>query len=237
VAVDLRERLERLDWTALEQALWTDGWAATPPVLRPQECAALVALWEEPRRFRAHVDMGRLRFGEGEYRYFAHPLPATVRTLRTVAYAALAPIANRWTEALGGAERYPPRLGSFLARCRARDQTKPTPLLLRYETGGYNRLHRDLYGDVAFPFQVTSFLSRPGVDYGGGEFLLLESRARCQSRGEALRGEQGQLLIFPNSVRPLRTARGVARAQVRHGVSRVRRGLRFALGVIFHDAR
>ena len=181
--------------------------------------------------------MARLRFGVGEYRYFAAPLPPFVGALRGAVYDRLAPVANRWMELLGRAERFPPRLDAFLDHCRRRGQIKPTPLLLRYGPGGYNCLHRDLYGDVAFPLQATIFLSRP-EDYAGGEFLLVEQRPRAQSRGEALTFGRGEMLVFPNAVRPARTARGtVIRNTVRHGVSTVRAGERWALGLIFHDAR
>jgi hypothetical protein len=221
----------------IEAALRERGWARTPRLLSPAECRALIALWADERRFRARVDMARLRFGVGEYRYFAEPLPPLVGALRDAAYDALAPIANRWMEALGSPERFPPQLAELRARCAAHGQTRPTPLLLRYEAEGYNCLHRDLYGDVAFPLQLTAFLSRPRADYDGGEFLLVEQRPRAQSRGEAITLAQGEVLIFPNAVRPARTIRGVTRFQVRHGVSRVTRGERWALGIIFHDAR
>jgi len=208
----------------------------TPPVLDAGECAALVRLWDAPDRFRARIDMARLRFGEGEYRYFAAPLPPLVAALREAVYAHLAPIANRWMAELGSDVRYPLRLADFLARCRRHGQTKPTPLILRYRPGGYNCLHRDLYGAVAFPLQATIFLSRR-EDYAGGEFLLVEQRPRAQSRGEALTFDQGEMLVFPNAVRPAVTARGTPiRHAVRHGVSTVRSGERWALGLIFHDA-
>jgi len=233
----IAHRLCDLDWDDLARALDEYGWARTPPVLTPAECATLITLWDQPARFRSRVPMARFRFGEGEYRYFANPLPRLVRDLRTAAFARLAPIANRWMSALGDARRFPPRLPEFLARCDARGQTRPTPLLLRYETGGWNALHQDLYGDVVFPLQLTCFLGRPGEDYTGGESLLVEQRPRAQSRGEVIVGRQGEILIFPTTVRPARGARGVLRHHVRHGVSRVTGGVRWALGVIFHDAR
>src|SRR6266403_3491001 len=164
-------------------------------------------------------------------------LPIFVEALRVHAYPPLAAIANRWEAALATATRYPPDLPSLLARCRRRGQTKPTPLLLHYEAGGYNCLHEDLYGDVVFPLQLTGFLSRPGVDYPGGEFLLVEQRPRAQSRGEAVATEQGEIVVFTTRHRPVEGTRGVYRAAMRHGVSRITRGLRYTLGVIFHDAR
>jgi len=237
VATDIRARLAALDWAALEGALWEWGYAKTPPVLAPAECAELIALYADDGRFRSRVDMARYRFGVGDYKYFAAPLPPLVEALRVHAYPPLAAITNRWETALGAATRYPPDLPALLTLCRRRGQTKPTPLLLHYETGGYNCLHQDLYGDVVFPLQLTGFLSRPGVDYTGGEFLLLEQRPRAQSRGEVVATEQGEIVIFTTRHRPARGARGHHRVVMRHGVSRVRSGSRYTLGVIFHDAR
>ncbi len=233
----IAQRIGALDWDTLGLALDERGWAKTPPLLTPAECAETIALWDEPRRFRSCVPMARFRFGEGEYRYFADPLPRLVRDLRAAAFTHLAPIANRWMATLGDARRFPSRLREFQVECDARGQTRPTPLLLRYETGGWNALHQDLYGDVVFPLQLTCFLSRPGADYGGGESLLVEQRPRMQSRGEVIVGGRGEILIFPTTVRPARGARGVLRHHVRHGISRVTGGERWALGIIFHDAR
>ncbi|HZR80902.1 MAG TPA: 2OG-Fe(II) oxygenase [Candidatus Binatia bacterium] len=233
----IARRLERVDWTAVERSLDDRGHALIPALLTTAECRALVALDPDDRRFRSRIDMERFGFGVGRYGYFARPLPRLVADLRAAAYPRLAPIANRWMEALGESARYPDRLDDFLARCAARGQTRPTPLLLRYEADGYNCLHRDLYGDVAFPLQLTCFLSEPGVDYDGGEFLLVEQRPRAQSRGEAIATRRGDVVVFPNAVRPVAGRRGFYRAHMRHGVSRVRRGERWALGVIFHDAR
>lgn len=233
----IKERLARLDWPALEQALWERGYAKTPAILTPSECAALVDMYADDTRFRSRIDMARYRFGVGEYKYFADPLPPLVQALRTHAYPPLAAVANRWMEALRMPERYPMDLPGLLARCREQGQTRPTPLLLYYEAGGYNCLHQDLYGEVVFPLQLTCFLSRPGRDYSGGEFLLIEQRPRAQSRGEALTPEQGEIIIFTTRYRPAAGTRGYYRAQMRHGVSRVTSGSRSTLGVIFHNAR
>jgi hypothetical protein len=233
----IRARLDGLDWEAIAGSLLERGYARTPRLLEPGECAGLVALYADDRRFRKTVSMERHRFGVGEYRYFASPLPSLVRELRTHAYRRLAPVADRMHEALGRAERFPPSLAAFLRRCAARGQRQPTPLLLRYQAGGYNCLHRDLYGDVVFPLQLTAFLSRPGIDYEGGAFLLVENRPRSQSIGEALSPGQGELVIFATSERPARGRRGWVRTTLRHGVARVTRGDRTTLGVIFHDAR
>jgi hypothetical protein len=230
-------RLQRIDWEEAARSLEDRGWATTPPLLTAAECAALIVLYRDDRRFRSRVDMARFRFGEGEYKYFANPLPPTVLALRRHAYPRLAPIADAWSVALGGKPAYPPDLDGFLAVCAEHGQTRPTPLLLRYEPGGYNCLHQDLYGDVAFPLQMTCLLSRPGEDFTGGEFLLVEQRPRAQSRGEVVPLAQGQIVIFATRERPVRGARGPYRVTLRHGVSRVVSGERYTLGVIFHDAK
>jgi len=232
----VQTRLQQVDWTGLARDLGDRGWATTPPLLTAAECAELIALYPEEARFRSRVDMARFRFGEGEYKYLAHPLPPTVLAVRRHAYPRLAPIANAWSVALGGKPAYPADLDAFLAVCAEHGQTRPTPLLLRYEAGGYNCLHQDLYGDVAFPLQMTCLLSRPGEDFTGGEFLLVEQRPRAQSRGEVVPLSQGQIVIFATRDRPARGSRGVYRVALRHGVSRVTSGLRYTLGVIFHNA-
>src|SRR5947207_3926447 len=234
---DIAARLADLDWTAVERSLWEVGYAKTPPVLTPDECAELIATYRDEARFRSTVDMARYRFGVGEYKYFAAPLPPLVQALREHAYPPLAAIANQFETALDTATLHPTTLAGLQAICYKRGQTKPTPLLLHYESGGYNCLHQDIYGDVVFPLQLTCFLSRRGVDYTGGDFLLVEQRPRAQSRGQAIATEQGELVIFTTRYRPAEGARGFYRATVRHGVSRVLSGSRYTLGVIFHDAK
>ena len=236
-APSIADRLATLDWDAIEQSLWARGYAKTPPVLTPGECAELVALYGERERFRSRVEMARFRFGTGDYQYFADPLPPLVQALRTHAYPSLAATADRWETSLGTGTTYPPTLAALQAHCREHGQTKPTPLLLHYEAGGYNCLHQDLYGDVVFPLQLTAFLSRRGVDYEGGDFLLVEQRPRAQSRGESIATEQGELVVFATRHRPVKGARGWHRTALRHGVSTVTRGTRYTLGVIFHDAK
>jgi uncharacterized protein len=235
--VEIKKRLSALDWPELEQSLWECGYAKTPPLLRPAECDELIQLYPDDGRFRSRIDMVRYRFGIGDYRYFAEPLPKIVVELRTGFYPPLASIANRWVKELGGTERYPGRLDEFLDMCRRQGQSKPTPLLLHYEAGGYNCLHQDLYGDIAFPLQLTCFLSQPGRDYAGGEFLLVEQRPRAQSKGEVITPRQGEIVVFTTRYRPVRGARGYYRVNIRHGVSRVTWGVRYTLGIIFHNAK
>ncbi len=228
-------RVDGLDWEALGAQLDERGFAVTEPVLDAAACAELAALFDAGR-FRSTVDMARHRFGDGRYRYFDHPLPAPIGELRAAFYAHLAPVADEWAERLGEEERYPARHEELLARCAAAGQERPTPLILRYGAGDWNALHQDLYGEVFFPFQVLTILSRRGVDFEGGEFVLLEQRPRAQSRAHVLTPSQGAFVIFPTHHRPGAGKRGRHRAAMRHGVSTVTSGSRTALGIIFHDA-
>jgi len=237
VSPSIAERVARLDWAAIGAALDEWGHARTPTLLTPAECDALRALYADDARFRSRVDMARFRFGVGEYKYFADPLPTVVGELREHAYAPLAAIANRWEAALKTRVRHPADLTGLLALCARRGQTKPTPLLLHYLSGGYNCLHQDLYGEVVFPIQLTVLLSEPGKDFEGGEFLLVEQRPRAQSRGSVVHLDQGEAVIFTTRHRPVAGARGHYRGNMRHGVSRLLSGERYTLGVIFHDAR
>ena len=236
MSASIAERLARLDWAAIGASLDDCGHARVPALLTGAECTDLRALYAEDARFRSRVDMARYRFGVGEYKYFADPLPAAVRELREHAYPPLAAIANRWEAALKTRARHPADLAGLAALCARRGQKKPTPLLLRYEAGGYNCLHQDIYGDVVFPIQLTVLLSETGKDFEGGEFMLVEQRPRAQSRGSVVHLEQGEAVIFTTRHRPAPGARGYYRATMRHGVSRVLSGERYTLGIIFHNA-
>ena len=225
-----------LDWDAIGASLDRHGCATTGPLLTGAECTALVESYDQEAGFRSRVVMARHGFGQGEYKYLAYPLPALVQGLRTALYAPLAAIANRWAAALGTTARYPATHAEYLAACHAAGQARPTPLLLRYGPGDYNCLHQDLYGDMHFPLQAAFLLTRP-QDFGGGEFVLTEQRPRMQSRAEVVALRQGEGVIFPVNQRPVQGARGAYRVAMRHGVSRLHRGHRHTLGVIFHDAR
>jgi uncharacterized protein len=233
----IAERIAQLDWAQIRQSLEADGFATLPPMLSPEECADLSATYEVRARFRSRIEMARFRFGLGEYKYFAAPLPPIVAELRASLYPRVVPVANDWMKALRMRISFPESLDDFLERCHRSGQTKPTPLLLRYEAGGYNCMHQDLYGEVAFPLQFTFMLSRHQADYTGGEFLLLEQRPRAQSRCDAITLEQGAAILFTTRYRPVKGTRGFYRVNVRHGISRVQNGRRFALGIIFHDAK
>lgn len=233
----LRVRIEALDWDDLESQVDSRGYARIQALLSAQECAEVSALYEREDLFRKTVDMARHNYGEGAYRYFAEPVPEPVRTLRECLYPPLAAIANRWAVRLRSEIRYPGTIGEYRDQCERAGQAQPTPLLLDYHEGGFNCLHQDVYGELAFPLQAVVMLSRPGVDFHGGEFLLVEQRPRMQSRGEAVGPAQGELVVFPNQLRPVAGTRGDYRVRVRHGVSRIRSGHRRTLGIIFHDAR
>ena len=225
-----------IDWTEVGSALDARGWAVLPRLLDIDACRDAARSWEEEERFRSRVVMARHGFGQGEYRYFAYPLPDPVGHLRESLYRPLAEAANRWRSALGRPEPFPERHEDYLARCRAAGQARPTPLLLRYGPGDYNCLHQDLYGAEAFPLQVAVLLSRPGEDFDGGEFLLAEQRPRRQTRATVVPLEQGDAVVFAVDERPVEGSRGVYRARMKHGVSTIRSGERFTLGLIFHDA-
>jgi hypothetical protein len=213
------------------------GSAVLEQLLTPKACEKLAARYADDDAFRSRVVMGRHGFDKGEYKYFAYPLPEPIAALRSALYPPLAKIANDWNARMGIAARYPAKHADFLARCHEAGQTRPTPLLLQYETGDYNCLHQDLYGELAFPLQATILLSEPGRDFTGGEFVITEQRPRMQSRAEVVPLRQGDAVIFAVHHRPVKGTRGDYRVNLRHGVSRLRSGRRHTLGVIFHDAR
>lgn len=220
---------------ALAATLNRQGYA-TLPLLDAAACRDLAALYADDTHFRSRVIMQRHNFGRGEYKYLAYPLPELVDRLRNALYPELARVANEWRHALGEAGRFPASLQTFLAQCHAAGQTRPTPLLLRYAADDYNCLHQDLYGELVFPLQLTVLLSDPARDFTGGEFVLVEQRPRAQSRAEVVPLRQGEAVVFPVHHRPVAGTRGYYRVTMRHGVSRVRSGVRQTLGIIFHDA-
>jgi uncharacterized protein len=230
------EGINTTDWSAVAAQLDARGCAVLPRLLAPPTCRELAEFYTDDSRFRSRVVMGRHGFGRGEYKYFAYPLPPLIADLRTALYPHLAPVANTWSLRLGGDARYPDSLEAFLARCHAAGQVKPTPLLLQYGPDDYNCLHQDLYGEWVFPLQLTVLLSQPGRDFTGGEFVLTEQRPRMQSRAEVVPLGQGDAVVFAVHHRPVSGTRGDYRVNLRHGVSRVIRGRRHTLGVIFHDA-
>jgi hypothetical protein len=228
--------LGRVDWAVVEDELNRNGAAVLESLLDEDDCRAVAALYDTAEHFRSKVVMSRHGFGRGEYQYFAYPLPMRVEQLRTAIYPHLASVANRWNQDLGLPARYSPSHADYLRQCHAAGQTRPTPLLLRYGSGDYNCLHQDVYGEHVFPLQVAILLSRPGTDFTGGEFVLTEQRPRMQSRAEVVPLRQGDAVVFAVHHRPMRGSKGIYRVNLRHGVSRLRSGGRYTLGLIFHDA-
>ncbi|MGB7034612.1 MAG: 2OG-Fe(II) oxygenase [Xanthobacteraceae bacterium] len=235
-ASSVAARVGSLDWPAIAADLDAYGCATTGPLLSPADCAALIESYPQDAPYRSRIVMARHGFGRGEYKYFAYPLPPVVAALREALFPPLARLANRWNEMLGVAAAYPPDHARYLRQCHAAGQNKPTPLLLQYGAGDYNCLHQDIYGEHVFPLQVAFLLSRPDADFSGGEFVLVEQRPRMQSRAEIVPLSQGEGVIFPVHHRPVQGSRGIYRVNMRHGVSRLRSGRRYTLGIIFHDA-
>jgi uncharacterized protein len=233
----IAQRIESLDWGAINVELDAYGAAVIGPLLSPDQCKTLIDGYDNDHLYRSRVVMACHGFGRGEYRYFTYPLPWVIAELRESLYPYLAEIANRWNGAMGIDVRYPAGHEAFRARCHEAGQTKPTPLILKYGAGDYNCLHQDIYGEHVFPLQIAFLLSKPGEEFTGGEFTLTEQRPRMQSRVEVVPLGQGMGVIFPVHHRPVKGTRGAYRVNMRHGVSRVRSGPRFTMGVIFHDAK
>jgi hypothetical protein len=229
-------RVSQRDWETLSNDLNAHGCTVLQKLLSPEECRQIAALYQEEEHFRSHVHMARHGFGKGEYRYFKYPLPDVLQGLRAALYPYLACIANDWNARMGADRRYPDRHSEFLKQCHEVGQTRPTPLLLQYVPGDFNCLHQDLYGDLAFPLQVAILLSEPGRDFAGGEFVVTEQRPRMQSRAEVVPLSQGDAVVFAVHNRPVQGTKGTYRVNLRHGVSRVRAGMRHTVGIIFHDA-
>src|SRR6202044_1686199 len=230
-------RIDAYDWNAIGNDLDGFGCAVLPKLLEPDECDDIAALYRHEEHFRSHVHMARHGFGKGEYRYFKYPLPGLIAELRTALYSHAAAFANAWNERMNIATRYPKAHADYLKICHKAGQTRPTPLLLQYAAGDFNCLHQDLYGDLAFPLQITVLLSAPGRDFAGGEFVLTEQRPRMQSRVEVVPLQQGDAVLFAVHKRPMQGARGAYRVVMRHGASRVVAGQPRTLGLIFHDAQ
>ncbi|MBL6444729.1 2OG-Fe(II) oxygenase [Fulvivirga sp. 29W222] len=233
----LLQRVNAQDWLHIDGELCHKGFSHLENMLTTEECNNLKALYSCDPLYRSTIDMSKYRFGEGTYRYFRYPLPDIVNQLRTIIYPFLVPTANKFVREMQTGTEYPQDHGGLLGYCHQAGQQRPTPLILKYEKGGYNTLHQDLYGDIYFPFQVVLFLSQPNEDFGGGEFVMTEQRPRAQSKVEVLQPRRGDVLIFTTNYRPVKGNRGYYRVAMRHGVSRVKWGERVTVGIIFHDAK
>jgi hypothetical protein len=230
-------RVAKYDWQRVSADLSDYGYTVIEKLLSPEECSQIAHLYPREEHFRSHIHMARHGFGKGEYRYFKYPLPDLISGLRTALYPRLANVANEWNERMSLEQRYPAKHAAFLKQCHEQGQVRPTPLLLQYVPGDFNCLHQDLYGDLAFPLQVAILLSEPGKDFTGGEFVLTEQRPRMQSRAEVVPLRQGDAVAFAVHNRPVKGSKGNYRVNLRHGVSRLRSGMRHTVGIIFHDAK
>jgi uncharacterized protein len=235
-SADLKKRIAALDWPTISAQLHQHGYATTGLLLSTDECQSITNDYDEPAPYRSKVVMARHGFGLGEYKYYNYPLPSIHQCLRESMYPQLAIVANDWQSAMGIDTRFPDNLEAMIKRCHAAGQNRPTPLILKYGTGDYNCLHQDLYGEHVFPIQAAFLLSKPAVDFTGGEFVLVEQRPRMQSRPQVVALEKGEAVIFAVHTRPKQGARGTYRVNMRHGVSSLRSGKRFTTGIIFHDA-
>ncbi len=228
--------INSIEWETQHASLNEAGYAILPGLLSKQECQELRACYSENHLYRATINMQRYRFGKGEYKYFSYPLPSKVQELRASLYGPLASLANEWMKSLSIEIDFPFQHEELIRQCAEKGQCRPTPLMLRYETGGFNTLHQDLYGEVYFPFQVVFVLSESGKEFEGGEFVLVEQLPRAQSRARVIQPMQGDALIFTTNFRPEKGSRGYYRAKMKHGISPLTSGTRHALGIIFHDA-
>jgi uncharacterized protein len=230
------KKVTDFDWNNIYESLNNKGYAQLPAVLSAEECEAMQKSYTDSSLYRNVINMQRYRFGTGEYNYFSYPLPVLIQTIRESFYQPLAVIANAWMKQLDMSIIYPQEHGELIQHCHNQNQLRPTPLILRYETGGHNTLHQDLYGEVYFPFQIVFILTQKGRDHEGGELVLTEQVPRAQSKAEVITPDQGDAIIFTTNFRPIKGTRGYYRATFKHGVSEVKSGVRFALGIIFHDA-
>jgi uncharacterized protein len=232
----IEQRVKAFPWKGLRQSLADQGFAKTGVLLNAAECQQMIDCYDQQTIFRSRIVMQQHRFGQGEYRYFAYPLPSLVQSLRESAYAQLQPVANAWNKSLAKEFEFPNTLEAYLETCHRVGQLRPTPLLLRYLPGDFNCLHQDLYGEMAFPLQMAIVLSQPNENFSGGEFVLVERRPRSQSRVHVVPLQRGEAIIFAVSHRPVPGKRGYYRVNLKHGVSAIHSGQRYCLGVIFHDA-
>lgn len=230
------KEISTLDRTGIYESLNDKGYALVPGILSGEECTQIKNLYDDPSIFRSVINMQRYRFGAGEYKYFRYELPTMLQTLRENFYPLLAPLANDWMNVLNLPALFPEHHNELIRQCHDKGQRRPTPLVLRYEKGGFNTLHQDLYGEIYFPFQVVFVLTQHGRDHQGGELVMTEQVPRAQSKAMVITPNQGDALIFTTNFRPVKGTRGYYRATMKHGVSEVSGGIRYSLGIIFHDA-
>ncbi|MEP6614012.1 MAG: 2OG-Fe(II) oxygenase [Mucilaginibacter sp.] len=228
--------IEKIDWQTVTESMNANGYAIIPNLIADEDCSELINNYGDSAAYRKTVVMERYRYGLGEYRYFAYPLPNLIQQLRENVYPRLAPIANSWMKALNIQTTFPATFAELQQLCHDNNQNKPTALILKYGPGGFNTLHQDLYGDVYFPMQMVIFLTEPDKDYTGGEFVLTEQIPRAQSKAIVLKPRKGDVLVFTTNFRPVKGTKGYYRVNMKHGVSQLHSGERYTVGVIFHDA-
>ncbi|WP_374951647.1 2OG-Fe(II) oxygenase [Mucilaginibacter sp.] len=233
----LQQNVAQADWIGVAESMNANGYALIPNLVNDSTCDESITGYTESGLYRKTITMEHHGYGKGEYKYFSYSLPAVVQQLRESIYPFIAPVANHWMQTLAIDRQYPLTLNELTELCRTNGQLRPTPLILKYETGGYNALHQDLYGDIFFPMQLVVFLNEPGQDYRGGEFVLVEQRPRMQSRAIVLTPRKGDVLLFTTNYRPVQGSRGHYRVNMKHGVSQITQGERYTLGIIFHDAK
>jgi len=234
--MDLQQKIEQVNWGEATESMNAKGYACIPNILSEADCKGLVSHYADTSIYRKTITMEHHGYGRGEYKYYSYPLPAIVQQLREAFYHNIAPIANHWMQVLGIGKQFPGTLTELTALCHQHNQLRPTPLILKYNTGGYNAMHQDLYGEIFFPMQLVVFLNDPGEDYQGGEFVLVEQRPRMQSKAIVLNPGKGDVLLFTTNFRPVKGPKGFYRVNMKHGVSEITGGERHTLGVIFHDA-
>lgn len=230
------DAINDMNWHLIHKDLSEKGVSILPNVLSKMECEHIQSFYDDSALYRSTINMARYRFGQGEYKYFNYPLPPKIQALREEFYHPLSSLANDWNTQLGINDSFPETHHELIDICRQKNQSRPTPLILRYEKGGFNTLHQDLYGDVYFPFQVLFVLSQYGIDFEGGEFVMTEQMPRAQSKAHVLTPNQGDAVILTTNYRPVKGTRGYFRTKMKHGLSEVKSGVRYALGIIFHDA-
>ncbi len=233
---DIIQKIEHTDWQSITETMYQNGYAIIPNLLSDEQCEILESEYDNPNAYRKTVVMERYRFGLGEYKYFNYPLPDIIQTIRTNIYPKLAYIANDWFRVLNMGKQFPLQHTELLEQCHGNGQQKATVLILKYGKGGFNTLHQDLYGDIYFPIQTVLFLSEPDKDFTGGEFVLTQQIPRAQSKAIVLKPKKGDILIFTTNFKPEKGTKGYYRVNMKHGVSEVRTGERYTLGIIFHDA-
>lgn len=234
--MNFEKRFASLDWDAVSSGLLTRGYEVIGELCSDIECESLLEQYDRPELFRKTVNMAQKNFGNGQYKYFAYPLPDLVQQIRLKFYGPLAELANEWAKLLGDAQVWPDKQQNFLDQCASAGQTKAAPLMLKYVEGDYNRLHQDLYGQVTFPFQVIILLSEPEVAFSGGDLILVEKTPGAQLRAHSPKLKRGSAVIVPTQERPVREVGGWEKAEMQHGVTELLTGERLTLGIIFHDA-